>query len=142
MVSSTPADNTTNDTVKNNQKEVQGVPVSGRIWKKPRKRFSSNYVKSTGTQESVEVRMEKKRKLQEMKDLNKKLNDDVKAERAEQIRAIKQRKQAKLENQIKAGLHKPLSQKKKSNGRNQSLSVKDWKKVKSGRDFSMGVDDL
>jgi hypothetical protein len=122
--------------------EIQGKPVSGRIWKKPRQRFSLNYLGSTGTRSTYEKRMEKKKKEQEMKSLSRKLDADVKAERDEKIKRIKQRKQAKLENLIKAQMHKPLSQKKKSNGKNQALSVKDWKRIKSSRDFSMAPDDL
>src|SRR3989338_3730139 len=121
----------------NAQKEIQGKPVSGRIWKKPRKRFSANYVQSTGMKASYEKRMEKKQKESEAKELDNKLKGDIKAERDEQIKRIKQRKQAKLENLIKAQMHKPLSQKKKSNGRNQRLTLKDHKFIKAGRDFSI-----
>lgn len=133
-VSSTPTATTKNET--------QGRPVSGRIWKKPHKRSSLNYLSSTGLRSTYEKRMEKKKKELETKNLSKQIEEEIKAERDEQIKRIKQRKQAKLENQIKTQMHKPLSQKKKSSGRNQTLRVKDWKRVKASRDFSMAPDEI
>jgi hypothetical protein len=126
----------------NNQQEIQGRSVSGRIWKKPRKRFSANYIGSLGLKSSLEKRMEKKKKEQETKDLSKQINNAIKAERDEQIKRIKQKKQAKLENQIKAQMHKPLSQRKKSTGQNQRLTVKDYKRVKASRDFAIAPNEI
>lgn len=126
-------------TEKNEQHEenLRGKNVSGRPWSEPKKKFSSGLMVR-----KQNLSFEEKQKYKEMKALEKKLKDEAEKEREEMKRRIKQKRRAKEEALLKQQKLGPFKQAKKSKGKNQVLTKKEWKKVKSAREFNLQTNQL
>lgn len=117
--------------------EVRGKNVSGRVWAEPKKKFTAGLMVK-----KQNLSFEEKKKFKEMKALEKKIKDQNEKEREETKRKIQQKRRAKEEALLKAQKLGPFKQAKKSKGKNQVLSTKEWKKVKSAREFDLSTNQL
>lgn len=72
-----------------------------------------------------------------MKKLETKIKADIEEERKVELRKIEQRRQAKIEQKIKEQLHKPQKQSslKKNSGKNKIMRAKDWKRIRTLKQF-------
>eukprot|EP01080_Neovahlkampfia_damariscottae_P002923 gene2923-4762_t len=116
-------------------KIVKGKNVSGRVWKQEKKKFSH------GIQDKPKSNI-KRDEFKKMKELEKKLKEDLEEERKEEKRRIQQKRRAKEEKMLKEKNLEGLKQKKKSNGANQRLTRKEWKKVKAAQEFNITTRQL
>lgn len=119
------------------QEEIVGKNVSGRPWIERKKKFTNGLMIK-----NQNMTFEDKKAYKEMKDLEKQIKADVKKERDEQKRIIQQKRRFKEEEALKAKNLGPFKQAKKSRGANQILQKKDWKKVKSAREFGLQTSQL
>lgn len=80
----------------------------------------------------------------EMKKLEAKIKADIEEERKVELRKIEQRRQAKIEKKIKEQMHKPQKQAslKKNFGKNKLLRAKDWKRIRSLKQFDPDLTSL
>ncbi|KAF0971915.1 hypothetical protein FDP41_009611 [Naegleria fowleri] len=104
------------------------VYKSGKVWKQPKDRFS---VKKTRAKETYEEQMEKKKELQEIKEIERQIKADMEEENKIEKRKMEQRRQARIEKIIRENKNKPLKQGRgKCKGRNKRLTEKDVHRVK------------
>ncbi|KAG2383668.1 hypothetical protein C9374_004339 [Naegleria lovaniensis] len=104
------------------------VYKSGKVWKQQKDRFS---VKKTRAKETYEEQMEKKKELQEMKQIEQQIKAEMEEENKIEKRKMEQRRQARIERIIRENKNKPLKQGRgKCMGRNKRLTEKDVHRVK------------
>jgi hypothetical protein len=114
---------------------VKGKSVSGRVWKGEKKRFI------VGIQDKPKPNHSRE-DFKKMKELENKLKGEIELERKEEKRRIQQKRRAKEEKMLKEKNLEGLKQKKKSNGKNQRLSRKEWIKVKGAQEFNIKTTQL
>jgi len=114
--------------------EPMGQKVSKRPWRGAGRKFSSvtNLKKSRKS-------LNEKAAFKKMKELETKIKADLLNERKDEIRRIQQKRRFKEEQLLKEQQFQPLKQKKKSNGLNQHLRKKEWKKLKVAKEFNVST---
>lgn len=138
---------TTNENVESKEldtqeHEIRGTGVAGKFWKHPGSKASTR--KTNALKTSFDIKMKEKQRLNEMKKLEMKIKADIEEERKTELRKIEQRRQAKIEKKIKEQMHKPQKQSslKKNSGKNKILRSKDWKRVRSLKQFDPELNSL